>query len=369
MDDNWIQIMYKYKEIKKTHLEISSLCQASCPMCARNYHGGLPNPNLPESNLSLELFKKAHTPELLERLESMSFCGNYGDPILNNDLIDMIRYVTQYNTTLHMDVHTNASARTEQWWKDLAKALPPNHILHFGIDGLEDTHALYRVGTSFDKIMDNAYAFIQAGGRARWNFITFQHNEHQLEQARKLASEMGFESFHEKQTARFIGSEVFYAVDKNNNVTHELHPPTERKIAFIDRKTVENYKQAIKSCEISCEVENTKSIFIDAQGHVWPCCFVAAVPYHYTKPDRLAWEFVQDSTQSLMKKIEAFGGLDGLDIRTHSIQEIVDSDVWQSMWDESFEDKSLPICARVCGKFPDTAMSQCRDQFLELDRF
>ena len=123
MDDNWIQIMYKYKEIKKTHLEISSLCQASCPMCARNYHGGLPNPNLPESNLSLELFKKAHTPELLERLESMSFCGNYGDPILNNDLIDMIRYVTQYNTTLHMDVHTNASARNEQWWKDLAKAL------------------------------------------------------------------------------------------------------------------------------------------------------------------------------------------------------------------------------------------------------
>jgi len=361
--------MYRYNEIKKTHLEISSLCQASCPMCARNYHGGLPNPLLPEKNLTLEFFKNIHPPEFLSRLESMSFCGNYGDPIMNNDLLAMVQYVKQHNTTLHMDIHTNASARTTTWWKDLAQSLPANHILHFGIDGLEDTHHLYRIGTDFNKIIKNAQAFINAGGKARWNFITFKHNEHQLEEARLLSKELGFESFHEKQTARFIGSEVFHAIDKKNKVTHTLLPPTERKINFIDRKTVETYKDAIKSCTISCEVEDTKSVFIDAQGHLWPCCFVAAVPYHYTTPDRLAWEFVQDSKTSLMSKIEAFGGIAGLNLNTYSMQEIVDSEVWQTMWDNSFEDKSLPICARVCGKFPNTPVSQCRDQFLELDQF
>jgi hypothetical protein len=70
-----------------------------------------------------------------------------------------------------------------------------------------------------------------------------------------------------------------------------------------------------------------------------------------------------------MTKIEAFGGLAGLDLRTYTMQEIIDSPVWQTLWDESFKDKSMPICARVCGKFPETPMSQCRDQFLELDQF
>jgi MoaA/NifB/PqqE/SkfB family radical SAM enzyme len=338
-------------------------------MCARNYHGGMPNPLLPEKNLSLDFFKRIHPPEFLSRLESMSFCGNYGDPIMNNDLLDMVKYVKEHNTTLHMDIHTNASARNTAWWKELATALPANHILHFGIDGLEDTHHLYRVGTDFNKIIKNAQAFIGAGGRARWNFITFRHNEHQLSEAKSLSKELGFESFHEKQTARFIGSEVFHAVDKNNNFSHTLLPPTERKIEFIDRKTVENYKAAINSCTINCEVEDTKSVFIDAQGHLWPCCFIAAVPYHYSQPGRLAWEFVQDSKQSLMDKITLFGGLDNLSLATRSIQEIVDSDAWQTIWDKSFEDKSMPICARVCGKFPETPMSQCRDQFLELDQF
>lgn len=361
--------MYKYEEIKKTHLEISSLCQASCPMCARNYHGGQPNPLLPEKNLSLDFFKSIHPHEFVSRLESMSFCGNYGDPILNNHLLSMVKYVKEHNTTLHMDIHTNASARTTAWWEDLARSLPEHHIVHFGIDGLADTHHLYRIGTDFNKIIKNAKAFIKAGGRARWNFITFKHNEHQLEGARALSKQLGFESFQEKQTARFIGTEVFHVLDKNNQVSHTLMPPNERKIEFIDRKTVENYKTFINSCSIKCEVEETKSVFIDAQGYLWPCCFVASVPYHYTQPERLAWEFVQDSKQSLMAKIEAFGGMEGLNLNTHTMQEIVDSNVWQTMWDESFEDRSMPICARVCGKFPKTAMSQCRDQFLELAQF
>ena len=38
--------MFKFNELKTVHLEISTRCQASCPMCPRNYHGGLENPNL-----------------------------------------------------------------------------------------------------------------------------------------------------------------------------------------------------------------------------------------------------------------------------------------------------------------------------------
>ena len=85
--------------------------------------------------------------------------------------------------------------------------------------------------------------------------------------------------------------------------------------------------------------------------------------------DKLVYDFMNDSTASLLDAIKDFGGIDGLDLRKHSIEEIVDSTVWQSMWNKHFEDKSILMCARVCGKFPEAEVSQCRDQFLDLKEF
>ena len=361
--------MYKFEDIKMLHLELSTLCQASCPMCARNNHGGLPNPKLVEDNLSLERFKSIATEELLSQLTTISMCGNYGDPILNPELIPIIEYIVSANPAVDLHLHTNASARTTAWWKHLARALPEKHIVLFGIDGLEDTHHLYRIGTSFNKIITNAKAFIGAGGKARWNFITFKHNEHQLEAAREMSKELGFESFQEKQTSRFIGEPFFEVYNKKGEVTHKLESPTEKKIAFIDRKTVENYKQAIASCTIKCEVEGTKSVYIDAHGYVWPCCFLASVPYQHSTPDRLVWDFMNNSYSTLMETLKPFGGMEGLSTKHRSIKEIVNSNEWQTVWNKGFDDKSILMCARVCGKFTNVDVSQCRDQFLDLDEF
>lgn len=361
--------MYKYEDITKLHLEVSSLCQAKCPMCARNEHGGLPNPNVIEQNLDIKKFKKIVTSEFLSQLTSISICGNYGDPILNSDLIKIVQYMTECNPNIDLQIHTNGSARTKQWWRDLAKVVPAIHMVLFGIDGLEDTHHLYRIGTDFNKIIENAKAFIAEGGKARWNFITFKHNEHQLEAARLMAKELGFESFHEKQTSRFIGEPFFEVLDSNGNVSHKLESPTEKKIAFIDRKTVENYKEAIASCTISCEVEKEKSLYIDSQGYAWPCCFLASVPYQYSRPDKLVWNFMNHSKQSLDSTLEAFGGMEGLNLNKQSIKDLINSEPWQTAWNKGFEDKSVIMCARVCGKFPKVEVSQCRDQFLDLDVF
>lgn len=361
--------MYTYTDIKRLHLEVSSLCQAKCPMCARNEHGGLPNPNLVEQNLDTETFKNIIPVDLIKQVESVSLCGNFGDPILNKDLIDIVSYISTSNPALELQLHTNGSARTTAWWSELAKVMPRTHTVLFGIDGLEDTHSLYRIGTDFNKIIENAKAFIAAGGRARWNFITFKHNEHQLEACRKMSQDLGFESFQEKQTSRFIGDPFFEVLDSDGNVTHKLESPTEKKIAFIDRKIVENYKEAIASCTITCEVEESKSLYIDAQGYAWPCCFLASVPYQYSRPEKLVWDFMNHSKRSLDNALESFGGIEGLNINKRSIKDIVNSHAWQTVWNKGFEDKSVVMCARVCGKFKTVDISQCRDQFLELDIF
>lgn len=362
--------MYKFNGIKMLDIELSSNCQASCPMCVRNYHGGMENPLLEIDDINLDKFKKICPDYFIKQLETIVMCGNLGDPLLNNDLIPIVKYINDTNPNIRLDIHTNGSLRSTTWWKNLAEALPANHLLQFGIDGLEDTHSLYRIGTDFNIIIRNAKTFIEAGGRARWNFITFKHNEHQLDQARALSQEVGFESFQEKQTSRFIGNPWFDVLDCNGNVTHRLEQPTEQKLVFIDKETVGRYQELMKLATVSCQAEEQSSIFIDAKGYVWPCCFVGATPYIHATPEQLVYNYRNDSQASLARVLEQFRGKEQFNLENHSIQDIVESNEWQTIWNNAFiGDDKLHVCARACGKFPEAIVSQCRDQFLDLDNF
>ena len=60
--------MFTFSELKSIHLEISTRCQASCPMCPRKYHGGVTNPNLKIADWTIEEFKHIFTDELLNHI-------------------------------------------------------------------------------------------------------------------------------------------------------------------------------------------------------------------------------------------------------------------------------------------------------------
>jgi hypothetical protein len=46
----------------------------------------------------------------------------------------------------------------------------------------------------------------------------------------------------------------------------------------------------------------------------------------------------------------------------HRVKDIIDTDVWQTVWTEYWTDKKLITCARVCGK---TQTSKPIDQFVK----
>ena len=43
----------------------------------------------------------------------------------------------------------------------------------------------------WDKVERNMRAFIAAGGRARWDYLIFEHSECDVERAEQLAKEVG----------------------------------------------------------------------------------------------------------------------------------------------------------------------------------
>lgn len=355
--------MFDYKQLKNIHLEITNRCQASCPMCARNYHGGLENPMLRTGDWTLSDFKIIMSKNVLSQIEGFYFCGNFGDPIINDNLLDMVKYSTFVNKNLYIRIHTNGSARSTKWWTELAQALPKTHNVIFALDGLEDTHSLYRIGTNYNKILENAKAFINAGGTAEWAFIKFKHNEHQLEDAKKIASKLGFARFTYKDSSRFVATDKFKVLNKNGKVTHYLEPPSGSNIVHLDEDTIKNFKEIVKNTEIDCYVRNTKEIYIDAFRRVFPCCFLASTPYNYSpQGDRLyeARSVALSQYRSLLYKL---GGIDKLDAIENNIEDIISSEAWQKIWNEVWNIDKFIVCARTCGT---NKFSKPKDQFIEV---
>ena len=158
--------MFAFEQLHTVQVEITNRCQASCPMCLRNIHGGIDNPNLILTDWTLEMFQNIFTDEVLAQISCVNFCGDFGDPIINANLIDMCQYVRDNKSDMTIILHTNGSAHNAQWWTSLAISLPKNHKVIFALDGLRDTHSLYRIGTNYDMIIRNAKAFIDTGGNA-----------------------------------------------------------------------------------------------------------------------------------------------------------------------------------------------------------
>ena len=134
-----------------------------------------------------------------------------------------------------LSMNTNAGAQKEEWWQRLAKIYGRMGSVIFSVDGLEDTNHLYRQNVNWEIVERSMRAFVNAGGRARWDFLIFEHNQHQVEQAKALANEIGFEKFTEKKSGRFISSatnkakEEHQAVNRKGQETQTLTKPTEEK--------------------------------------------------------------------------------------------------------------------------------------------
>lgn len=352
--------MFDFNELKHIHLEITNNCQASCPMCSRNHHGGIDNPLIKINNWTLEHFKNTINLEVLAQIDALYFCGNFGDPLLNNNLIEMVEYAVAYKPSIEIRIHTNGSLRSTEWWQKIAQVLPKEHVVIFAVDGLEDTHSLYRIGTDYQQIIRNAKAFISAGGVAEWAFIRFKHNAHQVEIAKKTATQLGFKRFVVKDSSRFVIDKKFPVLGKDGRITHYLEPSSESKIVFVDRKIINQYKQMVEESTINCYAQNSKEIYIDAYGRLFPCCWLASTPYNYTEPGSDILVVRNEMYDQYDSMIADFGGIDNIDTKHHSIKSIINSNVYQTVWEGYWTNPKMVTCARACGT---NKLSKPIDQF------
>ena len=85
--------MYKFADIRAVHLELTSKCQAKCPMCPRRINGGVMNPFVELEEISLEEFKAWFPVSFIKQLSSLFMCGNLGDHIIAKDCLEIFKYL------------------------------------------------------------------------------------------------------------------------------------------------------------------------------------------------------------------------------------------------------------------------------------
>jgi MoaA/NifB/PqqE/SkfB family radical SAM enzyme len=262
-----------FDTVKWLHVEPSTRCNAWCSSCSRNKNGfGLTDFVI--EDLQAERLKEVI--ELLPALHTVQFCGNLGDPCASKIIDDQLAVVKDKN--LNLQLHTNGSLRNTEWWSQLANIFQDKIEVWFAIDGLEDTHAIYRQGTSWQKIIDNATAFMQQGGRAIWQFIPFAHNEHQIKQCMKLSTQLGFRRFEFVKTARYKTEPRHYQTGEQLDIKpwsqHESQ--WRRRGGILDKIQKKIEKTTV--LEKDCMHLAMPSIFLNANGIISPCCYFGQNP-------------------------------------------------------------------------------------------
>jgi len=265
---------------------------------------------------------------LFKHLRRITFSGNFGDLASNPEMVDIVAYVKTLNETIIMGAETNGSVQDEAWWRDLG-ALFHDGCVIFCMDGLEDTHALHRIGTDFNKIIKNIQAFTANGGVAHWKFIVFEHNEHQIKEAEALA--------------RDIGCTRFYVISSRDYDETLRRPKT---LDFkMKREIFYSHWNALQEVDehAICKPLGNKSLYIAADGTVHPCCLAHCM--YITEHNKLFRYIVP-----LIEKYHS-----EINFKTRPLQDIIRGPYFEEVLAKS---KTNPYCKIKCSKYKNEVRQQ-----------
>jgi radical SAM protein with 4Fe4S-binding SPASM domain len=241
-------------------VDVCNVCNLRCPLCPT----GNTTIARPQAMLSLNQYK-----DVFDRIKEYALVVsfyNHGEPLLNPDVFSIIEH------THRSRVGTNISSNFN--WP---QPIEINDFIRSGLDYVtvsldgvsQEAYQQYRVRGDVSEVFDNLRRLISAKKALKskkpfveWQFIVFKHNEHEMEHARKLASEIGVDLL------RFISPGVppedMYKRELQekwmpaNPMYWERHPKLVEERGYVfDQACFYLYR----------------SMFIYPGGGVTPCCF------------------------------------------------------------------------------------------------
>lgn len=243
-------------------LDPCNVCNLRCPLCPT----GMKDLGRKQSMMSLECFKRyldPHVPYLFE-----VNCHNWGESLINENIFDMIAYAQSRNVGTNMS--SNLVIAKDHHLDGLIDAGLEH--LTVSVDGAdEESYRQYRVRGNFDRVINNMARLVEKrearGGKGpyiEWQYIVMRHNEGKVEQAEKIAKEIGIDRI------RFIPVGLPYEVRNRSALAEEWFP---RK--FRGRTETEETPQTFGQADRPAPCYYLyRSMVVNTDGGISPCCIV-----------------------------------------------------------------------------------------------
>lgn len=238
-------------------IEPTTSCNLRCPECP----SGLRQFTRPIGMLEPAFFKKT-IDEVYKELIYLTFYFQ-GEPYLNPNFLDMVRYASDKG------IYTSTSTNAHYLNKEQAKKTVESKLdrLIISIDGTtQETYEQYRIGGTLQKVIDGTKNIIEAKKDLNsktphivFQFLVVKPNEHQLEDVKKLADELGVDE------VVFKTAQVYDFENGNplipDNIKYSRYKKNKEGIYSIKNKLLNQCWRMWSSCVVTWD------------GVVVPCCF------------------------------------------------------------------------------------------------
>lgn len=380
--------------------EIASTCNAVCPVCIRRNHGQL-----------AEFSQQYRTAEEVQRilsdtihqLQHIQFCGNYGDPMTNPEILDICEWIRGENEHVSIRISTNGGIGSPKHYKRLGQL--GVHLI-WGIDGAsKEVNELHRVRVDFDKVMRNMDEYlsdIKDGTYHEWQYIVWQENVHELEEAIKIAHSKNIKVFYIRRPNGADWGPI-HVYNFQGEHTHLLHGPNEtelldthwslktqypelmqklqtQNIFFTPPRKAEfdnvppNIKgkpfpanapyseslheseqlQADSITEQTCFSknfenpenisENKNYVFISFDNYVYPCCMIGS-----NVAQSKSSIFEGGPINSILNKINSIGE-EAFSVENKTLKQVLDNGVLDETYFDNMQSNADAFCKLTCGK-------------------
>lgn len=170
------------------YAELSRNCNLRCPGCRGKEVSVLPD-------MPLESFARFIDEVGPSLYQIVLYRG--GESLINKNFAEMLEYAYE-NTGAELILSSNMSHRLA--YGDLEMLARHCHLIDVTIDGLTPkTYGEYRVRGNFDLAFSNMMKLANIASKhgnnchIRWRFIVFSYNEHEVDEARQIAEDIGVE--------------------------------------------------------------------------------------------------------------------------------------------------------------------------------
>jgi len=177
-------------------IDPGNVCRLRCAFCSQGHRDNAVHSS--PAIMHLEEFTR-----ILEQISPYALIVDlfkHGEPFLNPDIVEMIRAATKKGVRCRINSGMNFSLDSS-----LAREICESGLsrINCAIDGTtQDVYQQYRVNGDLSLVLRNASMLLKARGELGrghplmvYRMLVFEWNHHQVESARQLAMDMGFDRF------------------------------------------------------------------------------------------------------------------------------------------------------------------------------